>query len=93
MSSRDLTQLTGVYETVSTLSTNCAPIVSVSDLGDNVKSVNNKTLNSTWPAIPCGLVAKSFFNDNYTIFFGNATIPIAQTGIAWAADISLFKNT
>jgi hypothetical protein len=54
--------------TVEELKGECDPILTVGDIGENVLSVSGKRLNSSWPAIPCGLIAKSFFNDNYTLF-------------------------
>lgn len=49
----------------------------------------------TDPAIPCGLVAKSFFNDKYVLYDGNNNVvPISSTGIAWESDVQYkFKNT
>jgi len=47
------------------------------------------------PANPCGLVAKSFFNDTYKIIDAttNTSIVIAETGIAWESDVQYkFKN-
>jgi LEM3 (ligand-effect modulator 3) family / CDC50 family len=36
--------------------------------------------------MPCGLVAKSFFNDTYTLKGPNGSIPINDKGIAWESD-------
>ena len=45
------------------------------------------------PAIPCGLVAKSVFNDTYVLKKGTEVVPIVETGIAWSSDIQYkFKN-
>jgi len=59
-------------------------------------------MTPTDPAIPCGLVAKSFFNDTYELHkctddactkWDAAKIPIKETEIAWASDKSYkFKN-
>jgi hypothetical protein len=54
-------------------------------------------MNSDWPAIPCGLVARSFFNDTFKLFYNlNETkilIPIDESGIAWKSDIeNSFRN-
>ena len=43
-------------------------------------------------ASPCGLIAKSFFNDSYKLYKGENTdtnnrIDIDETGIAWPDDI------
>jgi hypothetical protein len=57
-----------------------------------------KWLKDYDPAIPCGLVAKSFFNDSYQLVrrYPNDTeedIPISQKGIAWNSDVeSRFRN-
>lgn len=66
--SKSFDQLTGSYLSTSDLTTDCEPIITVGDIGENVMSVSGKRLNASWPAIPCGLIAKSFFNDNYTIY-------------------------
>ena len=46
------------------------------------------------PAIPCGLVAKSFFNDIYVLNYPNGTaVSISNGSIAWESDILYkFKN-
>jgi len=47
------------------------------------------------PAIPCGLIAKSMFNDTYSMkekTSGNA-ITIDESDIAWETDVKhKFKN-
>lgn len=52
------------------------------------------TLPDRDPAIPCGLVAKSMFNDSYVLQDEQGKqIPITETGIAWSSDIQYkFKN-
>ena len=53
-------------------------------------------MNSDWPAIPCGLVARSFFNDTFKLYKSTDTkilIPIDESGIAWKSDIeNSFRN-
>jgi len=46
------------------------------------------------PAVPCGLIAKSFFNDKYELRkVDNTRIPINETDIAWSNDrLYQFKN-
>ena len=50
------------------------------------------------PAFPCGLVAKSLFNDTFTLYRGNETdadklITINTDDIAWESDKeNKFKN-
>lgn len=51
--------------------------------------MNNKNLTATDPAIPCGLVAKSFFNDTYVMSGPSPStnvITIAEDNIAWESD-------
>lgn len=50
------------------------------------------------PAIPCGLVAKSLFNDTFELIHKDGNdehiIKINDNNIAWASDIDYkFKNT
>ena len=54
------------------------------------------------PAVPCGLIAKSFFNDQYELYSGSQTddrtdqanrVTINETDIAWTNDKEYqFKN-
>lgn len=50
------------------------------------------------PAIPCGLMAKSFFNDTLELYKGNYSdldkkqIKLDPTNIAWTTDVSKFHN-
>jgi hypothetical protein len=57
--------------------------------------MNGTAENNEQPAIPCGLVAKSFFNDTYDLkrctdeskdCKTTVNITIEQTNIAWASD-------
>jgi hypothetical protein len=57
--------------------------------------MNEQKLDDTAPAVPCGLVAKSFFNDTFILRGGasSSKIEIDQTNIAWASDKEhKFKN-
>ena len=49
-------------------------------------SLTNTTLIGSDPAIPCGLIAKSIFNDTFSIFNSGQAITIDQTNIAWPSD-------
>lgn len=79
--------------TVSAISSDCDPIITVKDLG-NTKTVSGLTLDDGEPANPCGLVAKSFFNDTFALFDKSSTnITISDSGIAWDSDKEYkFKN-
>lgn len=48
-----------------------------------------------WPAIPCGLIAKSVFNDKFELFTvdGNKKVEIDSSKIAWESDQkNMFNN-
>ena len=67
----------------------CEPIIVVADLNEHQKySVNGDKMPDDWPAIPCGLIAKSVFNDKFELFTaeGNKKIEIDSSKIAWESD-------
>ena len=88
---------------------NCDPIIYVEDLWSLQKfslteqakpAADRRPMDASDPAIPCGLVAKSVFNDTFELWkeaqgSDPATrIEIEETGIAWSSDITYkFKNT
>jgi len=72
----------------------CDPIKSNKDLG-RLYSDDGSELDPDAPAFPCGLVAKSFFNDTFTLLEKESgkEIEIDQTNIAWESDVKYkFKN-
>ena len=103
--SRDNTQLAGTYLGVDDLQNTCDPIIKVGDLWTNQQFSLKKdeggnaiALNVEDPATPCGLVAKSFFNDTFRLYRQDndgkkVEIEIIQRNIAWSSDIQYkFKN-
>ena len=75
---------------------NCDPIVHNSDI-DRVYAFDGKTLLNKYDiAIPCGLIAKSVFNDTYKMARDTAfhnDIMINSDDIAWQSDRDYkFKN-
>lgn len=67
----------------------CDPIFSMKDLGKS-HSFNGTLLPENAPANPCGLIAKSLFNDTYKITDNSGKeIFIDETNIAWEADKEL----
>jgi hypothetical protein len=79
----------------------CNPIYTNADVGRNT-SVNGSPLIPTDTAYPCGLIAKSVFNDTYILstvdpndasFNANTdVISFDENQIAWKSDIEKFKN-
>lgn len=85
--SRDYEQLMGVWKEVKDLE-DCAPVIKVGDLYPNQQtSVSGKKLDASQPAVPCGLTAKSLFNDTFVLKNGGKVVPMSEKNIAWASDI------
>ena len=81
-------------------SQDCDPVITNKDMEKTI-SITNKELQEKDVAIPCGLIAKSFFNDNYkkwellSKFEDNnhVIINVNESNIAWKADKELkYKN-
>ena len=74
----------------------CDPVITNKEMGyGNKPSANNKAiLNDDDLAIPCGLIAKSFFRDKFSLYDSNNNqIEINENDIAWKADRELkYKN-
>jgi len=80
--------------------TDCDPITKNSDISTTLTAVNGSLLDQSGPATPCGLVAKSYFTDDYNLT-NTATptvnVTINQANIAWESDktykfANLYKN-
>ena len=73
----------------------CNPVIKVKDLWPHQRfSISGDRLDDDAPAIPCGLIAKSIFNDTFELFdFDGNGVFIDQTKIAWPSDIEHnFRN-
>lgn len=58
------------------------------------KNLNGKPLKPEDPAIPCGLIAKSIFNDTFVLKRDGTKVAINEKGIAWTSDLDhKFQNT
>ncbi|CAD8079650.1 unnamed protein product [Paramecium sonneborni] len=55
-------------------------------------SVTNKTLEQDEIAIPCGIAAYSYMNDEFTLTKDGNQILITDKGIAWESDKEKFTN-
>jgi len=79
-------------------SQDCDPVITNEEMGKTV-SITGTPLVNDEVAIPCGLIAKSFFNDNFkewklTDEFGDTqALNVNEKDIAWKADKELkYKN-
>ena len=92
--SRSDRQLSGQNLTVVELtnSKECEPAYNNSVIGVS-KSVTGKPLDGGAAAFPCGLIAKSFFNETYKVFINEEEVKVDETNIAWKSDKKYkFKN-
>ena len=93
--SKSNSQLLGEVLDVDAIKSDCDPVVRNKDIMPTYKTsfYQNTPLNPEGAAFPCGLIAKSFFNDTYTIQkkenYINTDIPINSNNIAWPADLKL----
>ena len=78
-------------------SQDCDPVLTNEEMGftQGAKSITGTELNLKELAVPCGLIAKSFFNDNFTDWkVDGENITVNEKDIAWSADKKLkYKNT
>ena len=97
--SKSLTQLTGESTTLSDMksSGDCGPIYTNEDLRikEGQKDADNETLlDPKKVAIPCGLIAKTYFNDTYKEWkVKDESLTINEKNIAWEKDKDIFKNS
>ena len=94
--SKSYKQLKGNIMKESEIKDDCEPIILNKDIYEGVNSSDGSiVLDPDGVAHPCGLIAKSFFNDTYEIKKkgGNQSIRINDTGIAWSKDLDKYKNS
>ena len=95
--SKSIKQLKGNFLTENDIKDDCDPITKNKDLWLGVTSFSDssKELDQEAVAHPCGLIAKSFFNDTYKIYKkdGNEEIIISPDNIAWSVDKDKYKNS
>ncbi|CAD8125582.1 unnamed protein product [Paramecium sonneborni] len=92
--SKSSTQLSGEEISLSDAEKYCEPIIYNKDLEEWQQVVyitedNILVTKESKPddiASPCGLVAKSFFNDTYELSLSGKKIELNQTGISWPND-------
>ena len=87
-------QLNGIEVKEETLKEDCKNALTNGEMGKEDNWQGEHILVSTAIAVPCGLIAKSFFNDRFNIVSSdNINIEIDETNIAWSADLKYkYKN-
>ena len=87
LKSKNVDQLRGLKNDV----TDCEPAQTNEEM-NVITSLNGGSLIPSKNAIPCGLVAKTFFNDTFKIKINNQDIKIDDSDIAFEKDRDLFKK-
>ena len=88
LKSKSVSQLKGELKTVNEIKDECEPVIRNSDLWKTT-SFSNTPLDPDAPANPCGLIARSLFNDSYLLTSdedGMFVIDINPKNIAWNSD-------
>ena len=74
---------------------NCEPAETNKEMGfsSTQKALDDNTvLNPNDIAVPCGLVAKTFFNDRFTFKIGGENLVVDETNIAFGKDKKLYDK-
>ena len=74
---------------------NCEPAETNKEMGfsSTQKALDGNTvLNQNDIAVPCGLVAKTFFNDRFTFKIGSENLVVDETNIAFGKDKKLYDK-
>ena len=89
--SKETDQLTGDDITAHS---NCEPAEKNSEMGlpANAKALDGSGLPDDNIAVPCGLMAKTFFNDTFDFNINNVKETVDQTNIAFAKDKDLYDK-
>ena len=91
LKSKNTDQLRGLKNDVD----DCEPAQKNKDMGftESDMAIDGTTpLDPSANAIPCGLVAKTWFNDSFTMKINNKDVTIDETDISFAKDRDLFKK-
>lgn len=94
MKSKSNDQLQGKSFTLEEMedSGDCKPATTNEQMGKS-NSIDNTPLNQSDIAIPCGLMAKAYPQETFTLYKGGENIQINDSNISWKADREkLFKN-
>ena len=92
LESKSRDQLQGESVSNSDLEDDCDPTYTNSEMGKSV-SMTGGTLNSKDPSTPCGLVAKTYFNDTFYDWTSNGnSITVDETDIAFSKDKAIYDK-
>lgn len=88
-------QLNGKKKTLQEIkdSGDCDPVITNKEMG-KLENYKGESLEPNELAVPCGLIAKSYFNDKYKNWkLDGKDLTVDESGIAWDADIKMkYKN-
>ena len=91
--SRSYAQLAGEEITMKEAEDSCEPAMTNAQMGKTVAFDGVTTLEPDAVAYPCGLIAKSLFNDTFDLYLDNQLIIMDQSDIAWKSDVEYkFRN-
>ena len=87
-------QLRGNWLSEGDIKDDCDPIILNKDLYEGILGLNKTELDPNEVAHPCGLIAKSLFNDSFSLKIqgSDQEIIISEEDIAWSIDKKKFKN-
>ena len=89
--SKSREQLLGNYLAAEDLE-DCKPAIYNKDIPTKY-SITGAALDPNQPAFPCGLIARSFFNDTFRIYKDGSKVSIKETGITWEnGENQIYKN-
>lgn len=95
VNSRNDEQLKGNY-LISDTAKSCWPATTNAEM-NKTNSINNTLLNPNATAIPCGFIARTMFNDHFTLYKNTGSnltnVTINDKDIAWESDKADFHNT
>ena len=94
--SKSYKQLKGNVLKESDVKDDCDPVILNKDIHENLLSIDGNKLDQNAVAHPCGLIARSFFNDSFSIKKKDSQdengITISDEDIAWSVDKKKYKN-
>ena len=89
LKSKNIDQLRGITESTE----DCEPAKTIGSMELGIsKSIDGSPIDDSTKAIPCGLMAKTFFNDSYNFSINNEPIDVDSSDIAFDKDKDLYSK-